>query len=109
MSKTVFNLKNVHKLRGLQEKFDNAIHALVADCKARPAIQQKREIVLKIQFLPDKQDPDDIVVGGSLTPKIPAQSLEGYKMQSTHNDGLKFSPDSPLDPAQGDLYADDDE
>lgn len=107
-SKCVFNLESVHKIGRLAEDFDAALVAAVRDCKERPGLRNPREIKLTVRVIPHPQEPEDCIVHSQVTTKSPARVADAYKMQSTHNHGLKFAPSSPMDPDQGELFEGDD-
>lgn len=107
MPKSVFRLESLHKIDALKEDFDKLLAQAVADCRDRPGLKKAREIKLTIKISPHEQDPDDVVVEQTCTAKVPARAIDRYRMQRTHNDGLKFQPNSPIDPDQESLPFDE--
>jgi len=103
-AKTLFKLESLHKVGHLAEDFDGLLLQAVQDCRARPGMQKPREIKVTVRVMPDKQDPEDVIVTSQVTSKSPAREASPYKMQSTHNGGLKFAPSSPMEPDQGELF-----
>jgi len=103
-AKSLFKLETLHKVEHLAEDFDAFLAAAVGDCKERPGMQKRRKITIDVDVLPDKEDPQDVVVVATVGSKMPARSALAYKMQSTANNGLKFAPSSPLEPDQGELF-----
>lgn len=100
MAKTVFRLESLHKIDALKEDFDRQLKAAVEDCRERPGLKQAREVTVKLKIVPHAQDADDVVVHVQTTSKTPTRAIDPYRMQRTMNDGLKFQPNSPIDPDQ---------
>ena len=100
MAKSVYNLAGAYKIDDLREEFDQRMADAVADCKARPAVSKAREVMLVIKIFPAPQEPDDVLVDHAVKSKVPIREIDRYRMQSTINNGLKFQPNSPMEPDQ---------
>jgi hypothetical protein len=90
----------------LATDFDEEVARLAKDCIARPSVGKVRELKLLIRFVPHtKQDGtcDDVHVDCQVVTRTPAKQRQPYLMRATVNGGLKFQPDSPLNPDQGSL------
>ena len=108
MAKTMYELKSLHKIEKLEEAFRAELAAAVADCRARPAINKPRKVVIELQIKPDKSDFDDVIIDHRVRGKVPELLIDPYKMQATQR-GLQFQPDSPMNPDQNSLdFGDDD-
>jgi hypothetical protein len=106
-ARTLFKLESLHKVGHLAEDFDGLLAQAVQDCRARPGMQKPREIKVTVKVMPDKEDPDDVIVSSAVSGKSPAREALPYKMQSTQNGGLRFAPSSPMAPDQGELPFDE--
>jgi hypothetical protein len=107
MAKALFKLESIHKIGHLAEDFDALLTQAVRDCKERPAMAKPREIKLTVRVIPSKQSADDVEVHSVVTGKTPAREALPYLMQTTINNGLKFAPNSPMEPDQGELPFDE--
>jgi len=103
----LFTLKSLAKIQGLEADFDATLQAMVRDCRERPGLKQKRKLAVQLEFLPDEKG-EDVVVTVQTRNTLPTRVAERYKMMATVNNGLKFSPASPMDPEQLGLDFEDD-
>jgi len=95
----VFTLKSLCLIEGLEEDFERLREAIVADCQARPEVQKKRELCLKVQFQPTDRG-DNVRVRCFIEAKVPTREAPTYRMMTTQARGLKFSPGAPETPDQ---------
>jgi len=107
MAKSIYNLAGAYKIDILREEFDRRMADAVADCKTRPGLNKCREVSLTIKIWPAPQEPDDVLVDHAVKSKIPIREIDRYRMQTTVNNGLKFQPNSPVDPDQESLFDDE--
>jgi len=102
----LFTLKSLAKIAGLESDFDATLQTMVRDCRDRPGLRQKRKMALLLEFAPEEKG-EDVIVTIQTKNSLPTRTAERYKMMATVNNGLKFSPMSPLDPEQTSLDFDD--
>jgi hypothetical protein len=106
---TEFSLKSIYKVKDLDEQFGEHLRKMTADCLARPAVGQAREIKLTLKLFPDPSDCDNVLVDFVVTTKTPKHDVDRYRMLTSARGDLRFEPNFPLDPMQQGLFDDDDE
>jgi hypothetical protein len=104
MSKTKLELKNVAKMKGMEEEFNRLLTLATEDCLARPGIKQKRQVIMTVELTPNPNDAEQVVVRPFCKSKGPVRKGADYVMNTTVRNELTFQPNSPLEPDQGDLF-----
>lgn len=94
------SLQTLHEMEGLAEAFAAELRRATLDCLDRPGTRKPRTITIKVEVVPDKNDPLDVVVAATVGSKAPARPLDPYRMHGNSRGQLKFSPASPGNPDQ---------
>ena len=87
----------------LETRFNDLLVKLCKDCIERPGIDKARTLTLKVTLHPKKKDDgtaDDVIVAIGLETRGPGFPMSPYLMRATANGGLRFQPESPMDPDQ---------
>ena len=101
----LFTLKTMHQFADgdLDRDFMEAMAAAAKDCTNRSAIEKARTVSLVVKMLPKRNQDgtcDDVLVHVQVVAKQPAKQMDLFQMRTTANGGLKYQPDSPLNPDQ---------
>jgi len=110
--KQELKLSTICKMEGAAERFDKAVETIVADVQSRRSLDKKRTLTLTIDFEPDSEDEDNIVVKPVVKVKLPNHQLNTYTMTvgaGRNANKLRFSPGSSEDPHQQNFLDDDEE
>lgn len=85
------SLKTLHQLSpGLADDFQQQLESAVADCKQRPSLADKREVVLKLTITPHPEDPDDVSIQPVTVRKTPARKIDPIRARRTPKNQLQF-------------------
>jgi hypothetical protein len=83
MKTATLKLQTLHLIPDLADDFDEQVERMVADCKARPAIDKGRKIKIEIEIKPHPQDPDDVLILPVTSSKTPARSIDPVRGRRT--------------------------
>lgn len=85
------SLQTLHQLSGdLADDFAQQLEAAVSDCRQRPSLAAKREVVIRLTILPHPQDPDDVLIQPVTTRKTPARKIDPIRARRTPRNQLQF-------------------
>jgi len=105
-----FNLRSIHKMRGVEDEFDRLMSQATQDCLQRPTNTKPRELTIKLKLTPDPSDADNVIVEPAFPQlKLTQAPLDKYRMTTGAKGDLRFQPNFPLDPHQQDLFGEGDE
>lgn len=74
----------------LAEDFKQQTEAAIADCRQRPALAKKREVHVRLYFLPCPEDVDDVLITPVTTRKTPAREIQPIRCRRTNKNQIQF-------------------
>ena len=91
MKAMTLSLETLSKLSpDLNDDFNMQLESAIADCRQRPSLPAKREVLLKLVIYPHPQDPDDVMIEPVTQRKTPTRKINPIHARRTAKNQLQF-------------------